>query len=122
MDSFNVLENGQVMRVYNIRDNVVEVHHDMLYHVKLVSDKSVILPNNADSATVTATVYDYLDNLVNYAGDIHFRLGKSDPFALPAVGGVAVIEVTSDHVNMIDIAAWIDNGRSGVCVIDAKTV
>jgi len=89
------------------------------FYVSLKSDKPEILPNDIDKATVTAKVFDYLDNPINYSGEISFDV-EGELFSLPATDGEALIEITSDYVNQIDVAAWIPNARAGGCVILAK--
>lgn len=116
MDYFKVLDNGQVMKVSEVGENVIESHYDMFLHVELTASKTQILPNGVDFATITAAVYDYEGNLVPHTGDVFYDV-EGERFTLQAGES---IEIASDFANVIDVSAWIENSRAGGCVIDAK--
>lgn len=111
---------GDLVYAVNETANATVVEfYDYVLHVRITADKTDIIADDFDFAAVTAKVYDYLGNPVNYAGDIHFNV-EGDCFTMPTSDGEAAITVTSDHPNDIDISAWISNSRAGGCIIVAK--
>lgn len=101
MDSYKVLDNGQVMRVYQVGNNTVETHHDMLYHVNLT----------ASPGAVTASVEDWEGNPVDYEGSYSWSVNGVNQ---EATGGV--LPITLDDEAIV-VMAWVDKSRAGSITI-----
>lgn len=118
MDYFEQLPNGQVLMVEQIGENIVESHYDMVLHVELTPDKAQIAANDADTATITAKVFDFQGGPFEYAGDITFNV-EGEVFTVHAVNGAAAAQVTSNLPTEIKVSASVPNGRAGEVVIHA---
>ena len=100
-----ILDNGQVMRVYVVGNNIVAEHHDMIYHVNLV----------ASPGAVTAFVEDWEGNPVDYEGAYVWSVnGVNQDETGPT------LSITPD-AEEITVTAWIDKARQGVLTIGGIT-
>jgi hypothetical protein len=106
-------ETGQVLAVEQVGDNLVKSHYDMIYHIELTADKLTILPDGVDTATITATIKDYLGNPYDYSGDLTVMVAGDQHIFTAASGMVEQILITSDYETDIDVSAFFPKCRAG---------
>ena len=114
--SYRVIESGQVL---TDREPNIWTHYDMEYHVKLIVDKPTISADGEDIATVTAKVYNYLDEpQSDFTGDIIFEL-DGETQAVQTTNGEASITVQSLEPGKMIIRTTIPNFRNGEIEVEA---
>lgn len=94
-------------------------YYDQEYHTKLTTDKSNILADGTDTATITAEVYNYLNEPQQWAGDIVFELDGVQQI-VATTNGQASITFTSSSVGDFLIKTNIPNFRNGEVTIHAE--
>lgn len=66
------------------------------FHIQLETDKTKILANGTDTATVKAKVFNYENNYqVGFSDEIYFRIA-GEVLAVKAVNGQAQIEIQAE--------------------------
>jgi hypothetical protein len=93
--------------------------HDQEYHTKLTTDKTSILADGVDTATITATVYNYLDEQQStWTGDIVFELDGVTQKAA-TTNGVASITFNTTVNGKYIFKTVVGVIRNGEVVINA---
>lgn len=119
MDLFDILPNGQVLKVEQVGDNIVRTGYDMQFHVQLTVDKPSIKPDGIDKAIVTAKVFNYLGELQAENRAIVFDV-EGVQTIIDTAAGVASIEVTSEVAGEIDIMTDCPNMRNAGVFVNAQ--
>jgi hypothetical protein len=87
------------------------------YHTKLTTDKTSILADGIDTATITATVYNYLGELqTTFTDPIIFEYDGQQISVTP-VNGVASIDFTSKVAGEYVVRTVNSNIRNGEVII-----
>lgn len=118
MIDFEVLDNGQVLKVEQVGNAIVKTHHAMQYEVHLSADKTVIAADGLDVATITATIRDWLGQYTGEDRVILFDVNGAE-VAEEAVDGVAVIEIDATVAGEIIVRSKVAGYDNGEVVINA---
>ena len=96
---------------------VLDTFHDMEFHIKLSTDKETILSDGADTAIVTAKVYNYEGEYqVEKDMDVSFEV-EGVTKVIPLISGQCSVELTSEEVGEIKIICFGEGIRNGEVVI-----
>jgi hypothetical protein len=91
----------------------IQGYFDKKNHTKLTTDKSSILADGIDTATITATVYNYLDEQqTGWTGDIVFDLDGATQ-TVSTTNGVASITFNTSVAGEYMIKTVVDGFRNG---------
>jgi hypothetical protein len=97
----------------------VEEFYDSKFHIKLSTDKPTITANGTDAATITAKVYNYLDEpQTDWTGEIIFEL-DGEQQAIQTTNGEVSITVQSEDTGKLVIRTAIPNFRNGEVEVTA---
>jgi hypothetical protein len=121
---YEIIENSYVLKVEEVQTNTqavkVSSYYDKLYHTKLTTDKPSILADGVDTATITATVYNYLDEQqATWTGDIIFELDGVTQ-TVPTTNGVASITFNTSVAGEYTIKTVVGGFRNGEVKVGAK--
>lgn len=119
MIEYNVLENGQVMKVERVDDTVIETHHCMFYAVTLQTDKTEITADGVDVAKVTAIIRNWQGQLTGEDREMAFIVNGNIVAAF-AINGVATINVTATEPGEIIVRSMIPGYDNGGVIIRAN--
>lgn len=90
------------------------------FHIQLETDKTSILANGTDTATIKAKVFNYENNYqVNFSDDIYFRV-VDEVLIVKAVNGQAQIELQSDIQGSILVEVSAVGIEGAVVQIESK--
>lgn len=95
------------------------VFFDQEFHIKMTTDKTTILADATDIATITATVYNYLDEPQDYTSDVIFEV-NGEQQTVTAVNGVAEITFATELTGEYEIKTIIPNFRNGSVKVVAE--
>lgn len=111
MDSYEVMDNGQVMQIEHVGDNVIKSHFCMRYTVALEADATEITVGGSP-ATLTVRVWDWRGNRCPELDD--------DVTLLAINGQIVGNTVTSDVVGDLHVYGVLDKADAGTVVIKVK--
>jgi hypothetical protein len=99
---------------------IVKTYYDQEFHTKLSVDKLTILADGIDKATITAEVYNYLDEVQTvWTGDIVFVLDGIEQI-VSTTNGTASITFSTSVAGEYMIRTNIPNFRQGEIKVVAK--
>lgn len=98
---------------------IVETFHDNIFNIGLNADKAVIIADGVNTATITATIYNYLEEPQIQNIDIIFELDGQEQI-VTAVDGVASITFNTEVAGEYTFTANVPNYRSGEVKVVAE--
>jgi hypothetical protein len=109
--------NHEVLTVEEIKGetklHIVRKHFDREFHTKLKIDKINILADGIDQATITAEVYNYLDEAqTDWTGDIVFEVDGIEEI-VSTTNGVASTTFDSQVTGEFTIKTIVPKFRNG---------
>ncbi|MFC2948521.1 hypothetical protein [Virgibacillus sediminis] len=114
---FEVKSKGEVLSVKEVMTSnqtvKVKTYFDQEFHTKLTTDKETITADGSAGTTITATVYNYLDEpQAEWSGDIIFELDGEQQTIL-TTNGQAEITFSTSVPREYTIKTNIPNFRNG---------
>ena len=99
------------------KEQIVRTYFDQELNTKLTTDKPTIIADETDTATITASIYNYLDEAqTDQTVDVPFILDGVETI-ITASNGVATIEFNSTVAGEYIIKTNIPNYRNGEVVV-----
>lgn len=116
--------NGEVLTVEEVKTKnqtaIIKKHFDQVYHIKLTTDKTTILANGVDTATITARIYNYLNEPQDFEGiEITFEL-NGEIIVETTIQGEASIPFISEEPGSFIFTARTPGYRSGEIEVTAN--
>jgi len=119
-----VIVENEVLNEFEIETKtnvqITREHYDMVYHIKLETDKEIVSADGTDSATIFAEIYNYLDEpQISWVGDIIFEL-DGEQQVVPTTNGKAQITFDTSVAGEYIIKTNIPNLRNELIKVVAE--
>ncbi len=115
-----ILDNGQVLEE---KEPNIWTHFDSEHHIKLTTDKTTLLADGVDTATITAKIYDYLDVAQNHAITLIVSIKGEDTDitdTVDTVNGEATLEFNTLTLGQFTITVNYEGYRGEEVIINAE--